>query len=130
MSYVASGYWAAGYAVEDESGIVVPANSNSGSVVGPASATQTHRATPANGDAGATVSSTFATHGFFAIPRDCQSGATVSASNAPQNNQVQPASSNAGATVGSSYALMLSLELTFPVASYPHTLQSAEYPAK
>ena len=130
MSYVAPGYWASGYAVEDESGIVVPANSNAGSVVGPSSAAQTHRATPGSSDAGATVSSTFASQGFFAFPQDCQSGSTVSASNAPQNNQVQPANSNSGATVGASYALMLSLDLTFPVASYPHTLQSAEYPAK
>ena len=131
MSYVAPGYWDAGYAVEDGGeASAVPANSVGGAVATSSNAAQTHRATPADAVAGATVTSTFASHGIFAMPSDCVSGSTVTASNAPQNHQATPANANGGATVTPSHGIVLSLAPTFPVAHYPDFLQRAEYPVQ
>ena len=132
MSYVASGYWDAGYAVEDgeEGAFAVPASSRTPATVSSSIATQVYRAFAAHANAGAMVSSSSAFQGFYAVPADCLSGTTVTQSSAPQNHEARPASASAGATVSPSYGRVLSLELTAPVAHYPHTLQSAEYPVQ
>lgn len=108
MSYYVAGYIDAGY-FEDEvaDGNATPANSVSPATVSSSSATQTHVATPAHSMLGATVESSD-----------------------QQIYQATPANCVGGALVSPSRAAMLSRELTFPVAYYPDTLQSAEYPVQ
>ena len=136
MSVFASGVYAEGvYAEEDEGGDAhaTPANSASPATVSSSSATQLQRASAADCFSGATVTSTVASQneGEAGVsPANSVSGATVTASSARQTHQASPAAASGGAVVSNSRAIVLSLELTYPIASYPDMLQSAEYPVQ
>lgn len=108
----------------------VPANSNSGATVESTTATQTYRAIAAAAAGGATVSPSNATQTNRAEPAASNSGAQVTAATATQTHLMRPADSVSGATVRSTRAIVLNLGLTSPMASYPDTLQSAEYPVQ
>lgn len=131
MSYYVAGYIQSGYfeGEETEADVVTPADSASPATVSSSNAVQTFRASAEGSVGGATVTSTVATagHGGFVQPADSDSGSSVTASSATQTLPASPASCFAGALVTQSRALVLNREITYPVAVYPDTLQSAEY---